>query len=226
MLYSAYTLGVLGKAATAMRTRGTCHAVKAPQRAASSWQPYRYHGWLLGLLCVLFALSLGAIWILPQTSSHYRPGPFYAVAMLTYLAVLVCVLVLDWRGFLTLHGHVDWSALSWHGRVGVVLLYVALWALVLSMPALYLAFAVRDTYVAWKTSPPPVQLKIAELEASLDMVPPTEGVCAQCHKPLQVGAEFCAFCGAATTPQPLVCPHCATVALPGSAFCPHCRARL
>lgn len=125
-----------------------------------------------------------------------------------------------------MRGTVKWGSMSWPERVGVVVFYAVLWALVLSMPILYLIMAAKDTIAARGSSPPAIKLKIAELEASLNMAPPTEGECAHCHKPLQVGAEFCEFCGAPTAQRPRVCPHCATVALPGAAFCPNCRARL
>lgn len=194
--------------------------------SAAARPPYRYNGWFLGILCVAFVGSLGTIWVLPSSNAYSSLEAIFGVALLVYVAVMICILVVDWRGFLTLHGHVNWRTLGWPGRIGLVLLYALLWVLVLSMPALYLGFAVKDTYTRWRTAPSARELKTAELEASLGMLPGTEGVCARCHKPLQAGAEYCAYCGEPTVSRPRVCPQCATIAPPGASYCPHCRALL
>jgi RNA polymerase subunit RPABC4/transcription elongation factor Spt4 len=64
--------------------------------------------------------------------------------------------------------------------------------------------------------------RTAHLEADLGIVPPTEGECASCHKPLQVGAAFCAYCGKPTVARPRVCPTCYTTTQPDASFCPQC----
>lgn len=210
-----------------MPGRWTSRGVSAQWQGSPTWRPYQYNGWLLGALCVLAVGALSLIWILPQTTKPQGEAtPLVAVALVTYLLVVLCILALDWRGFVTLRGAVKWGEMSWPARIGVALFYAVLWALVLSMPILYLIIAVKDTVAARQSSPPATKLKTAELEAELGIMPPTEGKCAHCHKPLQVGAEFCEFCGAPKAPHPLVCPHCATVTLPGASFCPNCRARL
>ena len=68
--------------------------------------------------------------------------------------------------------------------------------------------------------------RTAHLEADLGIVPPTEGECASCHKPLQVGAAFCAYCGKPTVAHPRICPICYTTTQPDASYCPQCGAVL
>lgn len=68
--------------------------------------------------------------------------------------------------------------------------------------------------------------RIAELEVDLGIVPLTQGTCAQCQHPLQIGALYCAFCGEPTQQRPKWCQLCKVMVLPEAKFCPHCRASL
>ncbi len=67
---------------------------------------------------------------------------------------------------------------------------------------------------------------IAELDAQMGFLPPAEGACRVCHKPLQVGAEFCSYCGETVIERPKVCPSCATTTFPDAKWCPNCRTAL
>lgn len=54
--------------------------------------------------------------------------------------------------------------------------------------------------------------------------------CAQCGRPVRVGAKFCTACGQSVTvaavPQtPTACPRCTQPQRPGARFCPHCGQR-
>lgn len=157
---------------------------------------------------------------------YLNPNLFYATALIAYIGVVSTILALDWRHFLSLHGNIPWATLSWPGRIGIIigltLVYALFLVLLLSLPVLYLAFAVKDTIDQRRNSAPASKLKTAELEASLGMLPGTDGVCPQCHKPLQAGAEFCAYCGTSLSRKPRVCARCATVAMPDAVFCPTC----
>jgi RNA polymerase subunit RPABC4/transcription elongation factor Spt4 len=67
-----------------------------------------------------------------------------------------------------------------------------------------------------------MQQHIAEMEAQLGIWPPTSGTCRACHKPLQVGAEFCQYCGVPVIERAKICPSCATTTLPEAKWCPKC----
>jgi RNA polymerase subunit RPABC4/transcription elongation factor Spt4 len=192
-------------------------AATAPQSRAP-YPPHRYSVWFLGLLCSITLIYEIFMWGFdPQP-----PGALFGIVFLAYLGVIVSILAVDWRHLLTLHGHVNWATLSWPGRILMALLYVILTILLFSMPVLYLAFAVKDTIDQRRNSAPAVKLKTAELEAELGYLPQTEGECPQCHKPLQAGAEFCAYCGTPLASKPRICNKCATIAPPDAIFCPKC----
>lgn len=186
--------------------------------------PHRYGAWSLTFLC------LGTLYweIVAWGLENRNPNLFYTTGLIVLLGVVSTILALDWRHFLTLHGNIPWATLSWPGRIGLMLTYAVFIVLLFSLPVLYLAFAVKDTVYDTidqrRTSAPASKLKTAELEASLGILPGIDGECPQCHKPLQAGAEFCAYCGTALSPKPRVCARCATVAMPDAIYCPTCGA--
>jgi len=186
--------------------------------------PHRYGVRTLTLLCLGMLYWEIVVWGL----APLNPNFFYGTAFIGFLGVVSTILALDWRHFLTLHGNVPWATLSRPGRIGVTVgltvVYTLFMVLLFSLPLLYLAFAVKDTIAEHRASAPAHKLKIAELEASLDMLPGTDGECSDCHKPLQAGATFCAYCGMAVSRKPRVCARCATVAMPDAQFCPTCGA--
>ncbi|HEY1388887.1 MAG TPA: zinc ribbon domain-containing protein [Ktedonobacterales bacterium] len=186
--------------------------------------PHRYGVRTLTLLCLGMLYWEIVVWGIAPLNTTF----FYGTAFIVFLGVVSAILALDWRHFLSLHGNVPWATLSWPGRIGLAigltLVYAVFMVLLLSLPLLYLAFAVKDTIAERRTSAPALKLKTAELEASLGMLPGTDGECSHCHKPLQAGATFCAYCGMAVARKPRVCARCATVAMPDAQFCPTCGA--
>jgi RNA polymerase subunit RPABC4/transcription elongation factor Spt4 len=186
--------------------------------------PHRYGVWTLTLLCLGMLYWEIVVWGI----APLNPDFFYSTAFIVFLGVVTTILALDWRHFLSLHGNVAWATLSGPGRIGVTIgltvVYAVFMVLLFSLPLLYLAFAVKDTIAEHRASAPAHKLKIAELEASLDMLPGTDGECSHCHRSLQAGATFCAYCGMAVARKPRVCARCATVAMPDAQFCPTCGA--
>jgi hypothetical protein len=71
-----------------------------------------------------------------------------------------------------------------------------------------------------------LQYQIASSKAQLGFLPPTDGECRVCKKPLVIGVEFCQYCGVTVLVQPKICSVCATTALPDAKWCPKCRAAL
>lgn len=136
----------------------------------------------------------------PSWNAHSRAS---CAVVIVFLGIVSSILVLDWRHILTLHGHINWATLSWPGRIGIVLVYAFFMVLLLSLPLLYLVFALKDTIDQWRNRAHVIKLKTAELEASLGIVPGTKGECPQCRKPLQVGAEYCAYCGVSVSRKPV-----------------------
>lgn len=193
--------------------------VAAPQPRATH-PPHRYSGWFLGLLCAALLYFEAVVFGLESLN----PDFFYGTAFLLYIGVVASILAVDWRHFLTLHGHINWATLSWPGRIGIALVFALFTLFFFSLPVLYLAFAVKDTIDQRRQSAPAVKLKTAELEASLGYLPGTAGECPNCRKPLQEGAEFCAYCGTALATRPRICGRCATIAPPDAVFCPKCGA--
>ncbi|HEX2350340.1 MAG TPA: zinc ribbon domain-containing protein [Ktedonobacterales bacterium] len=198
-----------------VNTQVNAAVVKPSQQLHS---PHQYSIWFLSLLCLGMLFYEIVVWGFNSPS----PGVLFGIGMVIWLGVVVGILAVDWRHFLTMHGHIDWKALPWWGRIAIAFVYVGLVVLVLSLPVLYLAFAVKDTVDQARNRAPASKLKTAELEASLGYIPATEGECPRCHKPLQVGAEFCAYCGAAPARKPRICGKCANIAPPDANVCPKC----
>src|SRR5260370_7269679 len=120
-------------------------------------------------------------------------------------------MVVDWHGFLTMNGLLQWKSMTGRQRFIAGCLFVALNVFVLDF---YLVQAYL-TYCRYRQLEPlRRRRKIAEQEAELGMIPRTEGNCHKCHQPLQLCAEFCAYCGARGTEPPPICPQCYTTTLP------------
>jgi hypothetical protein len=192
-------------------------------------QPPRYPAWALFALAGAFALA----WIVMLIASAPTSGStgtisnpvlqaIFDMGTLLIIGVQVAVCVLDWHGFITLDGRIVWRWLRGWQRIGLGAAYLC----IVIMPGVYLGFACRDWVAAQREAtqraPLEQQRRISELEAQLGMVPQTEGECRVCHKPLQVGAEYCTYCRAPVREQARVCPACGAAALPDGQFCPKC----
>jgi len=144
------------------------------------------------------------------------------VGGLLFLSVFVIAFVMDGTGVFTLRGRI-FTGLS----LGVqILLAVVFLAFFLFWIIPYLIIATLDAYRATKRSAGDHYARIAELEGSLGILPTAEGVCANCHKPLQLGAEYCAYCGTPVAPALQVCPVCHARTFPDAKWCPKCGAAL
>lgn len=93
---------------------------------------HRYSWWFLGLLCIAYVSSILTVFV------DSALNPIYSIAMYVYLAVLVAILIIDWQGFLTLHGHADWRALSWPACIGLAFVNLLFWSSIFCVLALYL----------------------------------------------------------------------------------------
>jgi hypothetical protein len=140
-----------------------------------------------------------------------------------YLLVISFIMVKDWRGFLTMNGSLKWKSLTGRQRLIVGCVFVIL-------NAFFLEFYLAQAYLTYRRDkqlePLKRRRKIAEQEAELGMMPRTDGTCYKCHQPLQLGAEFCVYCGARVTPRPRICPQCYATALSDARWCPECGAQL
>ncbi|TMD63002.1 MAG: zinc ribbon domain-containing protein [Chloroflexi bacterium] len=195
------------------------------QQSQTMSQRHRYSGKLLATLAIASIVSMlliSGVYVF-QSSLVWASGPLAIMSFTIYLLVIATITRIDWRGFLTMNGLLKWKSMTGKQRLIVGCLFVALNAVVL---AIYLALAYQ-TYRRYKQLEPlRRQRKIAEQEAELGMIPRTEGNCQRCHQPLQLGAEFCAYCGERVTERPRICPACYTTTLPDARWCPACGAQL
>ena len=140
-----------------------------------------------------------------------------------YLVVIATILVEDWRGFLTMNGFLRWKTMRGGKRLIVGVLFLALNVFFLGS---YFVQAYL-TYRRYKEQEPlRRRRKIAEQEAELGMIPRTEGTCHKCHRPLQLSAEYCVYCGEPVVERPRICPKCYTTTLPDARWCPACGTQL
>jgi hypothetical protein len=151
------------------------------------------------------------------------PGMLGSIAVLGFIAVVVSLLIMDWHGFTTLNGWIKWRRMKTWQKLVVGYLFIG-FSFLLVIPYLIQAYS---TYTHDKAQEPArLRRKIAEQEIQVGIIPKTDGACRICHKPLQVDAEFCMYCGAVVKEHPKICPNCATVALADAKWCPKCRTPL
>ncbi len=199
--------------------------LQSQQRSQSTSQRHLYPRKQLGVLAIAAAVSvllISGVYVI-QGSLGGASGPLAIMGFTIYLLIITKITVVDWRGFLTMNGWLKWKSMTNKQRLIVGCLFVALNVFVLSF---YLAQAYL-TYRRYKQLEPiRRRRKIAELEAQLGMIPRTDGKCHKCQQPLQLGAEFCAYCGETVTLRPRICPGCYTTTLPDARWCPACGAQL
>lgn len=145
------------------------------------------------------------------------------------LVGIIWAVVRDGRGLRSMRNLINWEAMSGGGKTLLILgiLFLGLWVFVLPI---YLVRMLIDSFRSQRdaalSAPLLVKQRTAELESQLGIVPDVQGECRKCQKPLQVGAEYCAYCGEPVVLRPRICPVCASTALPDAKFCPKCRAEL
>lgn len=175
---------------------------------------HEYRPWVVG---GLIAVYVGA-WL---TALAWEPFAGAAAAIL--VAVIILTLVLDGSGVLTLRGRIWQERLPVAATGCIVLLFfpfLILWVIP------YLIIAASDTQRASERQRLIQRQRIAQLERDLGFLPLSEGTCSSCQRPLQAGAEFCAYCGARVQAPPQVCPACHTATFPDALWCPNCGAAL
>jgi double zinc ribbon protein len=183
--------------------------------------------WFLIGLCVAYVVALLLMIVISDTTPNSADVSVgFSIGLLMFLAVVICMLVADWRGFLTLRGRLNWEQMAWWKRIVTVLVLMALWVFFGSMPGLYLGFALKDTFAAKRQQAFTRLLRTAQLEAELGIKPAMEGTCPSCGKPAQVGAHYCQYCSAPLVTRPRICQRCAALAQPDATYCPNCGASL
>jgi hypothetical protein len=154
-------------------------------------------------------------------------GTLSGIGVLLLLAESIFVIAYDWRGAVTVRGAAKAQIMHKGKLVNTAPSYVLLYILFPEiMLPIYLIRTALDQRQVGEQRKLSMQHQIATLEAQLGILPPTSGTCRACHKPLQVGAEFCQYCGVSVVERPKICPSCSTTALPDAKFCPKCRTPL
>lgn len=145
------------------------------------------------------------------------------LSVLIYMSVVSFLLVKDWRGFLTMNGGLKWRSMTDQQKLTIGCVFTVFNVVFLGI---YFVQAYKTYRYDKQLEPLKRRREIAEKEAELGFMPHTDGTCYKCNQPLQVGAEFCVFCGARVTPRPRICPVCYATALPDARWCPECGAQL
>jgi hypothetical protein len=156
-------------------------------------------------------------------SSSSSFGPVGTFGMLLFFGSVIAVCAVDWHGFISLRGRIPWWRLTSRQKFWLVCAYIFVFEI---MAPIYLVCAWIDWRKAKAQAPAQLKLRTAQMEAQLGYLPPTEGICRACGKPLQVGAEFCGYCRTPVVEKPKICTQCAATALPDAKWCPRCGAAL
>ncbi len=198
---------------------------QSQQQSQATSQHHLYPGKLLATLAIASVVSMLLIFgaHVFQSSLGGASGPLAIMGFAIYLLVITTITAVDWRGFLTMNGWLKWKSMTDQRRLIAGCLFVAL-------NVIFLGFYLAQAYLTYRRyrqlEPLRRRRRIAELEAELGMIPRTEGACYKCHRPLQLGAEFCAYCGETVTQRPRICPECYATTLPDARWCPACGAQL
>lgn len=148
---------------------------------------------------------------------------FMDIGLIGLLAVVVILLIIDWRGFTTINGWIKWSRMKTWQKLVLGYFFIGFSPYI---PVPYLIQAYKAYFDDKRQEPLHLQQKIAEQEVQLGIMPLTNGSCRVCNQPLQQGAEYCVYCGATVTEHPRICPNCAAVTFPNAKWCPKCRTQL
>jgi RNA polymerase subunit RPABC4/transcription elongation factor Spt4 len=198
---------------------------QSQQQSQATSQRHLYPGKLLAPLAIAPVVSMLLISGADVFQSRLggASSPLAIIGFAIYLLVITTILAVDWRGFLTMNGWLKWKSMTDQRRLIAGCLFGVLNVVVLGI---YLAQAYLTYRRYRQLEPLRRRRKIAELEAELGMIPRIDGNCHKCHQPLQLGAEFCAYCGETVTQRPRICPECYATTLPDARWCPVCGAQL
>ncbi len=149
------------------------------------------------------------------------------IGVFLFIIQAIFVLIYDWRGAVTLRGWTKSRAWQESQLGNFTLLYVLLYLFFpeIMLPVYLVRIALGRRQAEEQRNRARKQ-HIAVMEAELGILPPTNGTCRTCYKPLQAGAEFCQYCGEPVIEHAKVCSACAATALPDAKWCPRCRALL
>lgn len=179
---------------------------------------------LAGLtLATTVSVLLSAGDYLFHTGLSWTSGPILIASITIYLLVIATILLIDWHSFLTMNSALKWRSMTdfWMIFLGCIFVVFNIFFL-----GYYLVRAYQKYRNYRQLEPLRQKRKQAEIEAGFGIMPPTEGVCHKCHRPLQLGAEYCTYCRESVTERPRICPECYATALPDSIWCPSCGSQI
>lgn len=197
----------------------------------------------LSIICIisllLFIVPFALIFNLNDTPAGHSfllqteswMGTLPGTGILLLLAEAIVVMILDWRGAITLRGMLKKQTMH-KGKVvdmgpGRAVLYVFFPEIMVPIYLLRATFDYFHTkHLCMQQEKHQQKFEMAGLQAKMGILPPTDGTCRMCKKPLIVGAEFCQYCGATVLERAKVCPSCSTIASPDAKWCPKCRTAL
>ena len=195
-------------------------------------KPESYHFYnrhTLNSLIAICAISL-IVFVIGMLASSDSNSLISIGGGYMYMALIVeaiCIMVIDRRGALTLRGGVKNHRMNKGRKVSTAPIYIIFYILIpFIMIPIYLVQVTLEYRRDKLLCEQQFKYQIASLEAQLGILPPTDGECRECKKPLVVGAEFCQYCSAIVVIRPKVCLSCATTALPDAKWCPKCQAAL
>jgi len=199
---------------------------------------YRYYSrtMLLALMIGYVATSLlvmipvvlpGSITATASENTRNWLNALVNIGVFLFIIQAIFVLIYDWRGAVTLRGWTKSRAWQESQLGNFTLLYVLLYLFFpeIMLPVYLVRIALGRRQAEEQRNRARKQ-HIAVMEAELGILPPTNGTCRTCYKPLQAGAEFCQYCGEPVIEHAKVCSACAATALPDAKWCPRCRALL
>ena len=184
---------------------------------------------IIGLLLLFVFITISSILNSNSSSTTLNswllaPSQF---GLLLLFGEIIYVMIQDWSGAITIRGSSKGYTFHKGQKVsttgGFVLLYIFFPYIMLPI---YLVRTTSDYHRMKHLNEQRQKHKIASLEAELGIMPPVDGTCRACKKPLVVGAEYCQYCGTTVFERPKVCPSCATTASPDARWCPKCRTQL
>lgn len=158
-------------------------------------------------------------------------GAVPGCGLLLLLSEAIVVMILDWRGAVSLRGAVK-SQTVYQGKtnntgLGYAILYIFFPEILLPIYVLRVLFhSIHLGRLRERQQKQQLQFEIATREASMGILPPTDGACRVCRRPLIAGADFCQYCAEPVVEKPKVCHVCAATASPDAKWCPKCRAAL
>ena len=184
-------------------------------------------GYVVNLLLVIVPVALLGNITAASGDTRDMLNTLINMGMLLFIMQAIFVLIYDWRGVVTLRGWTRSRAWQESQLGNFTLLYVLLYLFFpeIMLPVYLVRIALGRRQAEEQRNRARKQ-HIAVMEAELGILPPTNGTCRTCYKPLQAGAEFCQYCGVPVLERPKVCPVCAAAALPDAKWCPQCRASL